>query len=126
MVTDEDEAPSGAPEWALTFGDMMSLLLTFFIMLAFLSEVKEQEKYQALVESVHRQFGRNLADNGMVPGWTKPRHSVMARMVTAGRARKYDIISESDQQISSAADQPLVRVVRPGHRKPIGTVIFFD
>ncbi|MCA9240906.1 MAG: flagellar motor protein MotB, partial [Planctomycetales bacterium] len=29
----EEEPPPGIPEWVVTFGDMMSLLLTFFIML---------------------------------------------------------------------------------------------
>ncbi len=47
----------GIPEWVVTFGDMMSLLLTFFIMLVSLSEIKEEETYQALVNSVQEQFG---------------------------------------------------------------------
>ena len=29
----EEEAPPGAPLWSLTYGDFMSLLLCFFIML---------------------------------------------------------------------------------------------
>ena len=29
----EDEAPPGAPEWIVTFSDMISLLVTFFILL---------------------------------------------------------------------------------------------
>ena len=44
MVEEEEEV--GIPEWVVTFGDMMSLLLTFFIMLVSLSEIKEEEKYQ--------------------------------------------------------------------------------
>ena len=41
----EEEESMGIPEWVVTFGDMMSLLLTFFIMLVSLSEMKEEEKY---------------------------------------------------------------------------------
>ncbi|MGI9443328.1 MAG: flagellar motor protein MotB [Rubripirellula sp.] len=35
-MNDEPEE-MGIPEWVVTFGDMMSLLLTFFIMLVSLS-----------------------------------------------------------------------------------------
>ena len=48
----------GIPEWVVTFGDMMSLLLTFLSSCWFsLSEIKEEETYQALVDSMRRQFG---------------------------------------------------------------------
>ena len=56
-MDDEAEDEIGIPEWVVTFGDMMSLLLTFFIMLVSLSEIKEEETYQALVNSLQRQFG---------------------------------------------------------------------
>lgn len=36
----------GAPEWMVTFGDLMSLLLTFFILLFSISEVKTQKIYE--------------------------------------------------------------------------------
>ena len=36
---DEPSAP-GAPDWFVTYADLMSLLLTFFIMLAALSDVR--------------------------------------------------------------------------------------
>ena len=46
----------GAPAWMVTFGDMMSLLLCFFVILVALAEVKE-EKFQVLVNSFRRYFG---------------------------------------------------------------------
>lgn len=52
-----DDAPPGVPEWVVTYGDMMSLLLTFFIMLVSLSEVKASKKFRAVLESLHRQVG---------------------------------------------------------------------
>ena len=48
MMIEEQEGP-GIPEWVVTFGDMMSLLLTFFIMLLSMSEMKQEERYQAMV-----------------------------------------------------------------------------
>jgi chemotaxis protein MotB len=40
----EDEAPAGAPEWIVTFSDMISLLVTFFVMLMSFSTMEEREE----------------------------------------------------------------------------------
>ncbi len=53
----EDDPPAGVPEWVVTYGDMMSLLLTFFIMLVSLSEVKADEKYRAILQSIEAYLG---------------------------------------------------------------------
>lgn len=55
----DDPPPAGVPEWIVTYGDMMSLLLTFFIMLVSLSEIKGDSKFRAVVESIMRQLGYN-------------------------------------------------------------------
>jgi len=49
--------PPGAPEWLATFADMMSLLLTFFILLVSLSELKKEDQWKAIVEQVKEAFG---------------------------------------------------------------------
>ncbi len=53
----DDDAPPGVPEWVVTYGDMMSLLLTFFIMLVSLSEIKANKKYRAVLESLQQTLG---------------------------------------------------------------------
>lgn len=57
----EEDPPAGVPEWIVTYGDMMSLLLTFFIMLVSLSEVKGDKKYQAMVEAIMKYMGYHAA-----------------------------------------------------------------
>lgn len=47
----------GIPEWVVTFGDMMSLLLTFFILLVSFSELKRPHEYQRVVTAVQEAFG---------------------------------------------------------------------
>jgi chemotaxis protein MotB len=39
---DDEPDEISIPEWVVTFGDMMSLLLTFFILLVSISEIKEE------------------------------------------------------------------------------------
>ena len=91
-MNQEEDSDPGIPEWVVTFGDMMSLLLTFFIMLVSLSEIKQEEQYQAMVESLRQKFGHDLAQITMIPGKTRPRNSSIAKMATMGRARKLDVM----------------------------------
>jgi len=43
-----DEASGGAPLWMVTYGDMMSLLLTFFVLLVSFSTIQEAKFYEAI------------------------------------------------------------------------------
>ncbi|MFZ7125435.1 MAG: flagellar motor protein MotB [Desulfobacterales bacterium] len=51
---DSDE--SGAPEWVVTFGDLMSLLLCFFVLLLSFSEI-DRQKYKIVAGSLAKAFG---------------------------------------------------------------------
>lgn len=121
----EEDPPAGVPEWVVTFGDMMSLLLTFFIMLVSFSEVKEEEKYQAMVEALQQQFGYDLSTDYIVPGNSKPRNSAMAKMAASGRAMKFDLMQGGNKVVAPRGDHTLVRMIRPGDRTAVGMVIFF-
>lgn len=52
----EEQKQEGAPEWMVTYGDMMTLLLCFFVILVAISEVKE-EKFHKVLESIRQYFG---------------------------------------------------------------------
>lgn len=116
----------GIPEWVVTFGDMMSLLLTFFIMLVSLSEIKEEETYQALVDSMQRQFGYARTLDALTPGESRPRSSAFTTLATTGRAKKKDTATGGVPEKAPTGEEPLVRVVRPGQMTAVGSVIFFD
>src|SRR5690606_15939736 len=88
----EEEPEAGIPEWVVTFGDMMSLLLTFFIMLVSMSEMKEEEKYQAMVESFREQFGHDRSRESMIPGETRARGEKLPHPIySMGRSQKKDV-----------------------------------
>lgn len=71
----DDEGP-GVPEWVVTYGDMMSLLLTFFIMLVSLSEVVAEEKYRAILDAL-QQYGGYQAGPTAPPGKNFPLNSAV-------------------------------------------------
>ena len=124
-MNDEPEE-MGIPEWVVTFGDMMSLLLTFFIMLVSLSEIKEEETYQALVDSMQRQFGYKQTIKAISPGKQKPRTTAFKPLATEGRAKKKNTSTGGVPQKAPMGEQPQVRIVRPGQMTAVGSVIFFD
>lgn len=57
----DEDAPPGVPEWVVTYGDMMSLLLTFFIMLVSLSEIVAEKKYRAVLTALDQKLGFTTA-----------------------------------------------------------------
>ena len=71
--------PAGAPEWVMTYGDMMSLLLCFFIILVSLSEIKKEDQYRAIVEEVKKAFGMK-GGGGKTPTKDDPKMSLIERL----------------------------------------------
>ena len=122
----EEDSGGGIPEWVVTFGDMMSLLLTFFIMLVSLSEIKQDEEYQALVESIRQKFGHDASINSLIPGKSKPRNSAIANMAAMGRAKRYNMMRGGDKVQAPVGDHPRVRILRPGSQTAVGSVLTFD
>lgn len=51
-----DEVKQGAPDWVVTFGDMMSLLLCFFVLLLSFSTM-EMEKFKVVAGFMRQAFG---------------------------------------------------------------------
>lgn len=125
MAQDEDPPP-GVPEWVVTFGDMMSLLLTFFIMLVSLSEIKQEEKYEALVESIRRQLGHASSRESSVPGPTQPRNSMVQQVANLARAKRQDLMQGGQKVEAPTGESRTVQIVRPGSRTVVGTNVFFS
>jgi chemotaxis protein MotB len=120
----EDEQAPGAPAWIVTFGDMMSLLLTFFIMLVSMSEMKEDEKFQAMIDSMRQEFGRE-ASLFLMPGDFSLRNSNMMHTASAGRARRRDTLSGSTKARAVVGDHSHVQSARMGkHTSQVGVVLF--
>lgn len=121
----EEEDP-GIPEWVVTFGDMMSLLLTFFIMLVSMSEIKEEKKFQAMLESMRRQFGHEASMAAMIPGNSTPMNSSMNSMASMGRAKRKDIMRGGNKVKSVSGEDNLVQTIRPGRDTTVGGIVFFE
>ena len=56
VKTPPDEPRAGAPDWMVTFADLMSLLLTFFVLLLSFSSM-EVSKFNTLSGAIRSSFG---------------------------------------------------------------------
>lgn len=127
-MDEEPDGGTGVPEWVVTYGDMMSLLLTFFILLVSLSELKQEnqdEKYQAILDSLRRRFGYNSA-RGLAPGPHIPRNSNVTKIDSAGRARRTDTMNGGADVRSLKGPAPRVRAMRQADQLTIGGTVYFD
>lgn len=96
-----EDPPMGVPEWVVTFGDMMSLLLTFFIMLVSMSELKSESRVAQAVQALQQRFGRDARPQ---PGAVRLRGA----KIEAPRG-----------------DKPVVTGVRPGRNTMLGGRVMF-
>lgn len=122
----EEEEEAGIPEWVVTFGDMMSLLLTFFIMLVSMSEIKDKEQFHAMVDALQKRFGYDNTISNPMPGPSKPRKADFSKLANAGRDRLRDL-KRGGVKIRSPVGSHSHPIVVPSdsNRESIGAPIFF-
>ena len=72
ITTLDDDSPRGVPEWFVTFADMMSLLLAFFIMLVSMGSFEKPIQFQSLVATLQEQFGHKRAQGDATADDTTP------------------------------------------------------
>lgn len=126
MALPEDDPPPGVPEWVVTYGDMMSLLLTFFIMLVSLSEVAGNKKYLQVLESLQKGIGYR-AGPLTPPGNQFPLNSMVERLTTLGahsNSEKGRGGVKTPQSVQG--DDSRVFMQRHGKPIPVGQPLLFE
>ncbi len=124
MALAQDEAPEGAPGWIVTYGDMMSLLLTFFVLLFSMSEIKEEES-RAFMESLRRQFGYDHSLQTLIAGPNVPMNSSLAKLASMGRSRRMDTMRGGDKVRAPVGENPRVWAIRPAEDATRGGTVYF-
>lgn len=122
----EEEEDAGIPEWVVTFGDMMSLLLTFFIMLVSMSEIKKDDQFQAMLASMRKQFGSfESSTMSSAPGSTT-NNSNLQTITTLGAAQRRNTEEGGSDVEAIKGEENEVQTIRPGKHSTVGGVVYFD
>jgi chemotaxis protein MotB len=120
----QEDPPPGVPEWVVTYGDMMSLLLTFFIMLVSLSELKGDKKYQAMVESIMQHMGYTTGPN-VTPGDKFALNASIEKLKTMGAQIKKGEGKGGVKTAGPSADDLRVMKGREGTPISLGGALVF-
>lgn len=100
----------GAPLWVVTYGDMMSLLLCFFILLAAFSELKQDHEYQRVITAVKEAFGFS-GGVGVMPTDDPPMRSMIEALEEIARNQaKESKVSQTNEKGVSGRETRVSRV----------------
>jgi len=115
----------GAPGWMTTFADMMTLLLCFFVLIVSFSEIKKDDKYQAVVEEIQEAFGMH-GGGGKLPTDDDPALSLLQILETTQLQRER--IEEQSRAEDPGVDGKTrdVTTVREGDLYVVGGRITFE
>ena len=80
-------APEGAPDWVVTFGDMMSLLLCFFVLLWMISAATTEEEKARMIEGFQQ---------GLLPSSSQATNFDPDRKANFKSYKKNNFISNKD------------------------------
>ena len=120
MARKKDEG-GGIPEWMCTFGDMMSLLLCFFIMLYSMSIIAPR-RWQAIADTFKQEFGYQGSSN------TKSKNTKTTTVVSesAAKSRRTAALTGGQPIAAPEGDSTQVLEILLSGNTVKGGVILFE
>ena len=94
----EDECPKGLPGWLATFGDLMSLLLTFFVLLLSFSSTNVRQ-FNSAMGALQGALGMLMGE----PQLSLPIRQSLPR--TEGNLQQAEIIAKAAAELETAVDE---------------------
>jgi chemotaxis protein MotB len=120
-VAREKPKEAGIPEWILTYGDMMSLLLCFFIMLYSMSVIATV-KFEAVVESLQQSLG--YSGSSKTP--SRSNKPTSQRSTTSERSNRLAALTGGQPIVSTQGEHANVQTIRIKEEIIKGGLIRFD
>ncbi|MGJ8636202.1 MAG: flagellar motor protein MotB [Phycisphaerales bacterium] len=120
------EAPKAeVPEWVVTFGDLMSLLLCFFVLLVSFSEMKKPREYQKVIDSVNEAMGFK-GGMGLAHLIESANNSMVSNQETRAKRDGNKKSTDVNNTKSVQGRQTQTNIVQEGARHAIGGSIMFE
>jgi chemotaxis protein MotB len=118
----QDDGPG---EWIVTYADMVTLLLTFFVMLVAISSVNT-ERFEKIMHSIQYTLGANVAPGGRMGRIDT--HDVRRRSLsTPSGAENEPLLEDIQESINQKDLKDSVQVVQEGNKVIVrvkGKVLF--
>lgn len=113
------------PEWVVTYGDLMSLLLCFFILLAAFSELKQDRDFQDVIKSIQEAFGYQ-GGIGEIDTDTPPNQSNITQAIEFITRVNREKNSSENRSVAPSGPDPSTRHLTDGVKTVVGTEITFS
>ena len=123
---DDDDSGPGVPEWVVTYGDMMSLLLTFFIMLVSMSSLKDEGNNRAMMDALRRRFGPSQDLLSGVLGRSLQLNSSLKALFSAGQSSEGGVKKASKEAAGDGGANMSVERINHGTVITIGGPAVFQ
>ena len=124
MARKKKPAAGGAPEWMVTYGDMMTLLLCFFVIMLAMSELKQEDRFRQVAESIRQAFGYDSSLYS-IPGDRTPVNSLLRELERIIVPREKNNEGDTDEEGLDGRVQK-VSDIREGIEIVVGGRIAFD
>lgn len=128
MAAPEEDPPAGVPEWVLTYGDLMSLLLCFFVLIASFSQMKTEEKKNAIIRSILKQFGQpeSLSRFDISSQMNRTRSERGQSAVPLNDSNNPRKHATRSARTATPGDSDRVRILQEGKRQIVGGPALFE
>jgi chemotaxis protein MotB len=127
-MADCPECEEGLPEWIMSYADMITILMAFFVVMYSMAPTGHAtERQEAVMKSLREQFGPHWHGvTALGPGPYVERDSPLAKLQTAGSREK----GNSKKGVGSKKLRPIENrqpaSLRPGDSPSVGGTIYFD
>lgn len=117
MSEPEESHGEGAPEWMVSYADMITILMSFFVVMFSMAGSKNAKKEDPVMVSLRRQFGRfvGVPATFLPPSQSSPKNS----------GSKPSPAGHESKAVGLPGDHSHVVTIRSGDQRTIGGVIYF-
>ena len=120
------DCEEGLPEWIMSYADMITILMAFFVVMYSMAGNRDQAKEEAVLRSLREQFGPMLPSMAALgPGPYINRNSPLAKLAPVGKAMKSPKDKPGSSETPSSGQHAKVHTLRPGEQAAIGGIIQF-
>ena len=127
MALRRTEPEPGLPEWIMSYADMITILMAFFVVMYSMAGTKDEKKEAAVLQSLHERFGPmwpNLLTIGPAgfgrPDLRLPESSLVGSQPDARRA------ASTARDRTATGTQSRVATSVPGQQLALGGSLVFD
>lgn len=122
------ECEEGLPEWIMSYADMITILMAFFVVMYSMAPTGEAtERQEEVMKSLREQFGpRWQGMTSLGPGPYVQLNSPLANLETAGSREKGNNKKGEGSKKLRPIENRQPASLRPGDQPSVGGTIYFD